>query len=838
MPALTPISILTSSPLEANGGGPLSAPSVIHSWPHEKGAGSFSPSDSLFTSPASSTSNSDLKRRLKSETVTSPESVSSVEDNKPIGIAVGRQRTPTTSMEGSSLDSGHETSTDKSSFEDSGIELKRPAPAPVAGRTAPVSGLLPPLSPLDCMIRPPHYWPLPYVASPPAHQPTLGSFPVTTKDLYPMYLYNGFGPLAAASMWPPPSSVAASAAAFGATPFQQSLIQLQQESWLARQNGFLFNQQPPQESPSPPRRPQAPPPIVRSPSPVSPKENGHDLEDNVSVGGPSDEIEDDEPLPANNKNDLVKVKVESLKAEKSEDDTSGLQLLTEGIDRLEHTSSPKLKPPQPPTTLRRPSKLGMLCDAAFLSDDEGHMKSDSINSDSGKVRSRSLDSGPNKKPRTLSSEYRSPKAERNAKAFIASKSLKVSEDLNHLEGVVASSNHQENNTNGNTVNTVNSTSEVNVPATKMADWERNLRLNLADIQKKYKEKYKELQVINKKSFAKTPKKLQDAKKTLAPITPWLHKLKNGQHAAMHNAAGTDKKSNKPELLSSKEVEQKSSGPDLSTITSKFRSARPNPFENLLKLSCVGKKTQDGVKKTEQEIMPEPAASINESPISVLENHHDVKKDKLLAIFATSTPKVETKTNGQDLKSLPKLQLANNEVEDADADVSEVDEEDMVEEGPPVLEPMLVNNDKPKNNITVKIKRPSETDSISSSVSRPKKSKKEKKSKKAKKERHHHHSHHHKKHHHVKPSVVHFNDNDAEIQAIDLVDTGTKIRINKKKKEDWKKPVKEIFIEGTNKIQIYFLFFCLAIFHNNDGVLKFHKKMEYFSIFVLLQLNVF
>ena len=67
MPALTPISILTSSPLEANGGGPLSAPSVIHSWPHEKGAGSFSPSDSLFTSPASSTSNSDLKRRLKSD---------------------------------------------------------------------------------------------------------------------------------------------------------------------------------------------------------------------------------------------------------------------------------------------------------------------------------------------------------------------------------------------------------------------------------------------------------------------------------------------------------------------------------------------------------------------------------------------------------------------------------------------------------------------------------------------------------------------------------------------------------------------------------------------------
>ena len=848
-PAMTPISILTSSPLETNGGGPLSAPSVIHSWPHQKGNGSFSPSDSLFTSPASSsTSNSDLKRRLKSETVTSPESVSSMEDNKPIGIAVGRPREGNNSL----TDSGHETSTDKSSLEDSGIELKRPAPPP---RPSPVSGLLPPLSPLDCVgiagLRQPAYWPLPFMAaSPPAHQPMSGAYPVATKDLYPaMYLYNGFGPLAAAaSMWPQPAS------AFGATPFQQSLIQLQQESWLASarhgNNGFLFNSQPPQESPSPPRRPAAPrPSVARTPSPVlSPKENGHDHEDNVSVGGPNDELDETCSETTNTavkeaSSKMVKVKVESLKAEKSEDDTSGLQLLTEGIDRLEHSSPRKPSVQEPSNSSqvqpRRSNKLGILCDAAFLSDDEAHLRSDNLSSngaDSSKARSRSLDS-PNKKPRTLSSEYRSPKAERNAKAFIASKSLKVSEDLHHLE--TASS--QEATTGSGVCSNNGLATDRREADSKMADWERNLRLNLADIQKKYKEKYKELQVINKKSFTKTPKKSHEAKKTLAPITPWLHKLKNGQHHHQHQTAGsggnlfaatgsihaaagaannvTDKKGNKLDSLSSNNGNkgfnslQQPKGPDLSTITSKFRSARPNPFENLLKLSCVGKKTQEGVKKTEEEISEEPTFAT-----STPKANSNATPDDDVVVGEKSD--INSSKQVEDLKRLPKLDLVQDD--HADADVSEVEDE---EDGPPVLEPMLDNGaaseasaDKPKNNITVKIKRPSsETDSSGSTHSRSKKSKKEKKAKKAKKERHHHHHHrdhhhhHHKKHHHdgvphTKPSVVHFNDNDADvIQTIDLIDAGIITKKEKSKtknsSDESKKPIKEVFIEGTNSLYV-------------------------------------
>merc|ERR1711902_50245 len=178
--------------------------------------------------------------------------------------------------------------------------------------------------------------------------------------------------------------------------------------------------------------------------------------------------------------------------------------------------------------------------------------------------------------------------------------------------------------------------------------------------------------------------------------------------------GTDKKSNKPELLSSKEVEQKSSGPDLSTITSKFRSARPNPFENLLKLSCVGKKTQEGVKKTEEEISEEPTFATS-TPKA---NSNATADDDVVDVGEKSD--INSSKQVEDLKRLPKLDLVQDD--HADADVSEVEDE---EDGPPVLEPMLDNGatleasaDKPKNNITVMIKRPSsETDSSGSSHSR-------------------------------------------------------------------------------------------------------------------------
>ena len=79
---------------------------------------------------------------------------------------------------------------------------------------------------------------------------------------------------------------------------------------------------------------------------------------------------------------------------------NGLHLLTEGIDRLaeNHRLKPPAAPLQPagsalPPSPKRPSRLGLLCDAAFLSDDEAYLKSstDDIIKDI-KFRSRSLDS--------------------------------------------------------------------------------------------------------------------------------------------------------------------------------------------------------------------------------------------------------------------------------------------------------------------------------------------------------------------------------------------------------------------------------------------------------------
>ena len=757
--SIQPISIMTSSPLEANGG-PLSAPSVIHSWQQNRpgSAGFSSPNDSLFTSPASSHSGDSacLKRRLKSETMTSPDSVSSIEDSKsniPVGIAVARQRNETVS---------------KATLEDSGIEMKRPLPPPPPPPRPPTSSEQAAF--VESWLRQPQLWPLSYPAA------AISGYQFVKDPLTgQMFFVPGFGtphPLTAAvpSTWPPPAhaasaatpTAAAAAAAFASlTPFQQSLMQLQQESLMVRQ-GFLFNQ----PRPPSPTRPTAPPPATLA-SEVIPE---------VKVNGAtvaSSEEAEEEQLSVGDETE-VKIKV---KEEKNE---NGLHLLTEGIDRLEKSKSEQ----------RTPSKLGLLCDAAFLSDDEHHLKSseDQIQS---KVRSRSLDM----KERRLSSDYRSPKAERNAKAFIASKSLKVCEDLkeptasSRSSGKVAGKDyhHQplQHQRGGETL--------------KMDDWERKMRSDLASIQKKYKEKYKELYKLQHKSASsplkQKPEKQNNhaggasnkvnnhhtTKKTLAPISPWLQTFKlkiNGQHTQKVEPL---KKPQTSLMTSSTPTtpngndSSSSSGPDLSVITSKFRSARPNPFENLLKLS--GKKSTE-VSKEEvaiDEVEDEEDKPLMTSTPKLVLNNGKKKEAFLLG------------SNDLNHKSLPKLHLANNnkvqpdhvEEEDNEADIS--DEEDDEDDAPPVLEPMQelpnatasVASKPQQQNITVKIKRPPSPPPSPSP--KTKKSKKEKKAKKAKKEHHRHH-HHHKKHHKKQsvPITVHVNDDSkAPADCIDLLPKSSK-----------------------------------------------------------------
>ena len=751
--SIQPISIMTAtSPLEANGG-PLSAPSGLQAWQQNRpsSAGFSSPNESLFTSPASSHSgdSSGLKRRMKSETMTSPDSVSSIEDSKaciPVGIAVARQRSIVTSTASEAVVSEPVNK----SLEDSGIEMKRPLPPPPPPPRPPTSSEQAAF--VESWLRQPQLWPLSYPAA------AISGYQFVKDPLTgQMFFVPGFGTphhLSTASIWPPPpaahaSTAASAAAAFASlTPFQQSLMQLQQESLMVRQ-GFLFNQ--PQPHSPEATRPTAPPPVPVEPPEV--KVNGalEAEEEQLSVGDEAEDVK-------------IKVKIEAEKSE-TEAENNGLHLLTEGIDRLEATGTvqPKIEQKSP---RENSSRLGMLCDAAFLSDDEHHLKSDDQRgrgqSDSLKVRSRSLDT----KERRLSSDYRSPKAERTAKAFIASKSLKVCEDLRDIETSSRPRQHPQQ-------------------PLKMDDWERKMRSDLASIQKKYKEKYKELYKLQHKSASGSPNKkvVQSPnhsasaasastastasnkvnavkKKTLAPISPWLQTFKLKINGQQQNSSKIEPM---PKIIPETSTTPNGNGPDLSVITSKFRSARPNPFENLLKLS--------GSKKS---------SDVNHKIDDIDDDLEDLEDKPLM----TSTPKVAASNNSlkkkeayllaNDLngghKTLPKLHLANNnkildeDPEAVEADISdEEDDEDLDLEAPPILEPMQeppvkTASKQPQNNITVKIKRPLSPATATllqpprprSSCSSPKakKSKKEKKAKKAdRKEKHRHHrDHHHKKHH--------------------------------------------------------------------------------------------
>jgi hypothetical protein len=643
-------------------------------------------------------------------------------------------------------------------------------------------------------------------------QPSIGGYQLAKDPLTgQMFFVPGFNHhlAAAASLWPSAAPLAAAPASPFATvtPFQQSLMQLQQESWMARQ-GFVFNQ-PQQQHEQPLWRPPSPPRPSRhtdtnckaEPASISELNNGKstpngaitDGEDQVSVGDPNDELKVNSSTAFNVK---TEVKSESKTVEVSD----GLHLLTQGIDRLEKLEQKTSN-----------SRLGLLCDAAFLSDDEHHHRSSSSDLGAAEAvkavtRSKSLDfvrSPRSKQERTLSSDYRSPKAERNAKAYIASKSLKVSEELETTEAVA-------NGLDGG-------------GRSRIDDWERNVRVNLADIQKKYREKYKELYKLqhSNKSKKSSPAKKEHsnnnikphhhnhhhgtpAKKTLAPVNPWFKTFKV-KPPQVERPQSTNGQVNPESAVAVLKDQEPSHGPDLSSITSKFRSVRPNPFENLLKLSCVGKKTNEGVKKTEEVIITEDHQDrVKEEPLMVSTTVVDLPQYSSTpkpTIMVTKKAPMEAFLLKEDLKpdTIPKLHLANDHHNDADVS----DEED---EDPPVLEPML---EQQPNNIalTVKIKRPSSVSpsrslSPASSASKAKKSKKKaKKAKKEKREREREHHHHHRKHH--KKTVVHLDDDD-DAPEVDLVKqpqpkTGNDHQVVAKKIK--KCPKKEAFIQGPESCLI-------------------------------------
>jgi hypothetical protein len=556
----------------------------------------------------------------------------------------------------------------------------------------------------DLYARPPpaHHHPLsagwPFSADAFAHQSALAaSLPLgyqLAKDPITGQVFFVPGPAFAAAfshhthqlLWPPPGASMPPPPPpppLSPSPFHQSLLQLQQETWMARQQFFYGNSHSPLAQltaaasvPTPPpahQRSSEPITTLRVPSSAAVASlisSGNDLvlrqprmfkeetpdrglkhqnysvdnlcrasnsvdsnvgtcsevgDDRVSVGSLSDEIKFT-PVTNAVQNNHHQNRVENVKSERkdscdsivavheSEDEheeckpiqqseergeikteqvKSGLDLLTEGIERMEKLTEGGIKRPRlsstPPRGARHMSvdgprssgNLRLLCDVALMSDVEEEDRK------SPKFRSRSLDSQMQSKNRRTSYEpvarnYSSPKAEQNAKAFIASKSVRVA-DVVPME--IDDSRH--------------STSSW-----KMGSWEKNVRQNIANIQRKYKEKYKELyklQSLNSKKQqvkVRRPSEVSPPKKIVIKSEPtsvsattttteatskdsesslWLKKSKNGESEAV--------KSHTPTLTSTPVRWEIKNKQDLSDITSKFKSSRPNPFENLLRLSA-------------------------------------------------------------------------------------------------------------------------------------------------------------------------------------------------------------------------------------------------------------
>ena len=700
-----PISIHTSSPFEDSISGPLSAPSTLHHWTNNRpgssiagsagsnsnGSFAFSPRDSLYASPTGLSFRDSIESSSRSapkcETITSPEHLNVSDENPasdqtpsiPVGIAVARQR----------------EQRESSSFTKSDLEALLPrTPAKMSH---------------DLYARPPpahHHslsaaWPsLPFSAEAFAHQSALAaSLPLgyqLAKDPITGQVFFVPGPAFAAAfthhtqlLWPPPGASMPPPPPpppLSPSPFHQSLLQLQQETWMARQQFFYGGSHSPLAQltaaasvPTPPpahQRSSEPITTLRVPSSAAVaslissendlglrqprifKEETPDRElkhrnflvdnlcratnsvdssvgicsevgdDRISVGSLSDELKFTPVTNAEQNNHHHQNRVENFKSERkdscdsivavheSEDEheaskpneqkeereeikteqvKSGLDLLTEGIERMEKLSNGGLKRPRlsstPPRGARHMSVDGprssgglrLLCDVALMSDVEEEDRK------SPKFRSRSLDSQMQSKNRgtkyeAIARNYSSPKAEKNAKAFIASKSVRVADVV-----------PMEIDDNRHTTSTW-----------KMGSWEKNVRQNIANIQRKYKEKYKELYKLQSLNTKKHPVKVRRPSEVSPPkkivikseptlvtspptTTPtaaeanskdnesslWLKKTKNGECDPEKNHTPTST----PVRW---EITNKQ---DLSDITSKFKSSRPNPFENLLRLSA-------------------------------------------------------------------------------------------------------------------------------------------------------------------------------------------------------------------------------------------------------------
>uniref|UniRef100_A0A0K2UI60 Putative LOC100645596 [Bombus terrestris] n=1 Tax=Lepeophtheirus salmonis TaxID=72036 RepID=A0A0K2UI60_LEPSM len=351
-------------------------------------------------------------------------------------------------------------------------------------------------------------------------------------------------------------------------------------------------------------------PEIRVPSRAS------TTDEKISVGDEVHEsYRDEEQVSASPKKDDIE---KEFKTEVHEEgDVNGLELLTEGISRMETDSSTKDSTNEDGGSSK--NNLSILIDAAdTLESSQTDTKKEPIKVEPPNVTHSTL-TKLNNIPSDFHRNYRSPEAEREAKAFIASKSVKSPSCI------------------------PSSSDEMDFTSPKrslddMEAWEIGMRMNLAEIQRKYKEKYKELYKLQKSSSQSRRRKSSSDSGTYTSSKKIKMEKMDKEWSCPGSFSDTFVKKYKPENSKPEKnlsypwgnkkklflsPSNRKNNSDLTLFTDKFKNGRPNPFENLLRLSKNRQSLDDDDDQSEEIVKEEEYDDNKSTDLNLDDDEHDV-----------------------------------------------------------------------------------------------------------------------------------------------------------------------------------------------------------------------
>ena len=373
---------------------------------------------------------------------------------------------------------------------------------------------------------------------------------------------------------------------------------------------------------------------------------------------------------------------ESTTTEPQRKQLTGLEILTEGIERkrLEERDNVLANG----GTKDHRSGLGLLCAAVNTLETDlaetRKIKSAPVSprespstpkrSEEGATtnRSMSLDSPRGlKRSGDVNRNYTSPEAERGVKAFIARKSKVASAEADDVG---------KNDNDGG-----------------MNDWERNVRKNLAEIQRQYKKKYKELYKLQSQQQKKT-EAAASVNGAAATTTNGHHSSSTVNNAKSSSTANSIKecwnakrklnlsereklKKTNPLIFSQKnkspdsairwEVKPKGGALNSSTATAaasatttqskirSFMSTKPSPFENLLRLTS----REDPAKVAKTSVEETPQTKEQQDDVEVVEADQVKSRSPSPPVLEPQVPIIEKAPRAESKKVEKEEEKANN-----------------------------------------------------------------------------------------------------------------------------------------------------------------------------------